>query len=61
MTTIERVQERVAEDIAVTIVDTDVHPLPVSGDVLKAYAPPEWKNRTTLADRKCRLAHVVLL
>ena len=28
-----------------TIVDTDVHPLPVSGEVLKSYAPAEWKDR----------------
>ncbi len=28
-----------------TIVDTDVHPLPVSGEVLKSYAPPEWKDK----------------
>ena len=28
-----------------TIVDTDVHPLPVSGEVLKSYAPAEWKDK----------------
>jgi len=32
------------QDIEVTIVDTDVHPLPVSADVLKSYAPPEWRD-----------------
>ena len=31
--------------LAVTIVDTDVHPLPVSGAVLRSYAPPEWKDK----------------
>ena len=45
MTTVERTEDAVARDIAVTIVDTDVHPLPVSGAVLKSYAPPEWKDR----------------
>ncbi len=45
MTTIERMHEDVAQDIAVTIVDTDVHPLPVSGEVLKSYAPAEWKDK----------------
>ena len=42
MTTVEeRTNDSVAQDIAVTIVDTDVHPLPVSGEVLKSYAPAE--------------------
>ena len=46
MTTIERHAEKtVAQDIAVTIVDTDVHPLPVSAEVLKSYAPAEWMDR----------------
>src|SRR4029079_13758865 len=46
MTTVEeRTNDSVAQDIAVTIVDTDVHPLPVSGEVLKSYAPAEWKDR----------------
>jgi len=45
MTTIERAENAVAQDIAVTIVDTDVHPLPVSGEVLKSYAPAEWKDK----------------
>ena len=45
MTTIERTEEAVAQDTEVTIVDTDVHPLPVSGEVLKSYAPPEWKDK----------------
>jgi hypothetical protein len=45
MTTVERTEVAVAQDIAVTIVDTDVHPLPVSGEVLKSYAPPEWKDK----------------
>ena len=40
MTTVEeRPNDFVAQDIAVSIVDTDVHPLPVSGEVLKSYAP----------------------
>ena len=34
-----------ARDIAVTIVDTDVHPLPVSSSVLKSYAPAPWRDR----------------
>ncbi len=33
------------QDIEVTIVDTDVHPLPVSADVLKSYAPAEWRDK----------------
>ena len=42
MTTIERVDQHTENDeIAVAIVDTDVHPMPVSTDVLKSYAPPE--------------------
>jgi predicted TIM-barrel fold metal-dependent hydrolase len=45
MTITERAENAVAQDIAVTIVDTDVHPLPVSGEVLKSYAPAEWKDR----------------
>ena len=46
MTTVEeRADDFVAQDIAVTIVDTDVHPLPVSADVLKSYAPSEWKDK----------------
>src|SRR4029079_9330433 len=46
MTTVEeRTNDSVAQDIAVTIVDTDVHPLPVSGEVLKSYAPAEWKDK----------------
>ena len=46
MTTIERVgpQTDQEDEIAVTIVDTDVHPVPVSAEVLKAYAPAEWAN-----------------
>ena len=31
--------------IAVTIVDTDVHPMPVSTDVLKSYAPADWVDK----------------
>ena len=58
MTTVERLQEDVAQDIAVTIVDTDVHPLPVSGEVLKSYAPAEGQ---ALADGQRRHPHVVLL
>lgn len=47
MTTIERVGSLTgqADEIAVTIVDTDVHPLPVSADVLKSYAPAEWVDK----------------
>src|SRR4051812_50004880 len=45
MTTVERTEDAVAQDIAVTIVDTDVHPLPVSSAVLKSYAPPEWRDK----------------
>jgi hypothetical protein len=49
MTTVEeRTNGSVAQDIAVTIVDTDVHPLPVSAEVLKSYAPRS--GRTALAD-----------
>ncbi|POX92113.1 amidohydrolase [Mycobacterium kansasii] len=43
MTTTERADAGTQQrEIAVTIVDTDVHPLPVSVDVLKSYAPAEW-------------------
>src|ERR1700749_1426261 len=51
MTTIERVESAKhqktgqEDEIAVTIVDTDVHPLPVSADVLKSYAPAEWVDK----------------
>ena len=46
MTTIESVPDNaIAQEIEVTIVDTDVHPLPVSGEVLKSYAPAEWKDK----------------
>ncbi|MDX6502732.1 MAG: uncharacterized protein QOG23_5996, partial [Blastocatellia bacterium] len=47
MTTIERAESSTGRDgeIAVTIVDTDVHPLPVSADVLKSYAPAEWVDK----------------
>jgi uncharacterized protein len=46
MTTIERVDPHTEHDeIAVAIVDTDVHPMPVSTDVLKSYAPPEWVDK----------------
>ncbi len=44
MTTTEERRQAAAEDVAVTIVDTDVHPMPVSADVLKSYAPAEWKD-----------------
>src|ERR1700751_4453358 len=43
MTTIERVEPQT--EIAVAIVDTDVHPLPVSTDVLKSYAPAAWVDK----------------
>ncbi len=47
MTTIERVESQTGQEdeIAVTIVDTDVHPVPVSSQVLKDYAPPEWVDQ----------------
>ena len=46
MTVIERLEPQAGQqDIAVTIVDTDVHPLPVSADVLKSYAPAEWVDK----------------
>jgi hypothetical protein len=50
MTTVERADRDVdvaddTSEIAVTIVDTDVHPIPVSADVLKSYAPKEWVDR----------------
>ena len=47
MTTIERVGSQTGQEdqIAVTIVDTDVHPVPVSGQVLKDYAPAEWVDK----------------
>jgi predicted TIM-barrel fold metal-dependent hydrolase len=43
MTTIERVEPQT--EIAVAIVDTDVHPMPVSTDVLKSYAPADWVDK----------------
>jgi uncharacterized protein len=45
MTTIERIAPDTAQDIEVTIVDTDVHPLPVSPAVLKSYAPKQWVDK----------------
>lgn len=46
MTIVERSDDDIAlQDIEVTIVDTDVHPLPVSADVLKSYAPAEWRDK----------------
>src|ERR1700689_724969 len=50
MTTIERVDPHTEHDdgqkeIAVAIVDTDAHPMPVSSDVLKSYAPAEWVDK----------------
>jgi uncharacterized protein len=47
MTTIERVEPSTSQqrEIAVTVVDTDVHPLPVSADVLKSYAPADWVDK----------------
>ena len=46
MTILERrEQDTGLRDIEVTIVDTDVHPLPVSADVLKSYAPAEWRDK----------------
>src|ERR1700755_1381126 len=43
MTIMERIEPQT--EIAVSIVDTDVHPLPVSTDVLKSYAPGEWVDK----------------
>jgi hypothetical protein len=43
MTTIERVEPQT--QIAVAIVDTDVHPMPVSAEVLKSYAPADWVDK----------------
>ena len=54
MATIVRTQEDVAQDIAVTIVDTDVHPLPVSGEELKSYAPAEWRDKRGRQATRCR-------
>src|SRR6202022_1280287 len=46
MTTIERIEPQTGqEEIAVAIVDTDVHPLPVSPEVLKSYAPADWVDK----------------
>jgi len=46
MTTIERVNPQTEHDeIVVAIVDTDVHPMPVSTDVLKSYAPADWVDK----------------
>src|SRR3954453_8095279 len=46
MTTVEeRTNGSVAQDIAVTIDDTDVHSLPVSAEVLRSYAPAQWKDK----------------
>ena len=46
MTTVDTVPpETPAETSPVTIVDTDVHPMPVSTDVLKSYAPAEWVDK----------------
>lgn len=47
MTTIEQPTQPAGttEDVAVSIVDTDVHPMPVSAEVLKSYAPTEWVDR----------------
>lgn len=46
MTVLERVDAHSERrEIAVTVVDTDVHPLPISTDVLKSYAPAEWVGK----------------
>src|SRR5947209_17650847 len=46
MTIIERAEPHTEQDeIAVAIVDTDAHPMPVSADVLKSYAPPDWVDK----------------
>src|ERR1700759_1636898 len=43
MTIMERIEPQT--EIAVSIVDTDVPPLPVSTDVLKSYAPADWVDK----------------
>src|ERR1700749_3903552 len=49
MTTIERLDSQTEQDgapeIEVSVLDTDVHPLPVSLEVLKSYAPAEWVDK----------------
>ena len=47
MTTIERLESQTGQEdeIAVSIVDTDVHPVPLKPEVLKSYAPPEWVDK----------------
>src|ERR1700739_1201485 len=46
MTILEHREEDIGlRDIEGTIVDTDVHPLPVSADVLKSYAPAAWRDK----------------
>src|ERR1700759_2905786 len=43
MTIMERIEPQT--EIAVSIVDTDVPPLPVSTDVLKSYAAADWVDK----------------
>lgn len=47
MTMVERTRhERDADEyVAVSVVDTDVHPMPVSAEVLKQYAPRQWVDK----------------
>jgi predicted TIM-barrel fold metal-dependent hydrolase len=45
MTTSERPGRTNTEQIPLTIVDTDVHPLPASTEVIKSYAPAEWVDK----------------
>jgi predicted TIM-barrel fold metal-dependent hydrolase len=46
MTTFDTVPpDTASHTVPVTIVDTDVHPVPVSADVLKSYAPAEWVDK----------------
>lgn len=45
MTTIERPERTKTDQIPVTVVDTDVHPLPATADVIKSYAPANWVDK----------------
>ena len=46
MTTVQSMEAVSDVDrVPVTIVDADVHPMPVSADVLKSYAPSQWVDK----------------
>jgi predicted TIM-barrel fold metal-dependent hydrolase len=46
MTTFDIVpSETASQTVPVTVVDTDVHPMPVSTDVLKSYAHADWVDK----------------